>query len=274
MAAKDYELVFEDIIHTVTGNEVEHIDDGSKPGMVDALIHHADGSVAALEFTTVTANAAMQMESFPIELEVPETPHWWDLRYPGVSLSRKEVEEHVPAFIRWLDQFDMDDAEKLGKLIQPTAEWHWFKRTGIRLRRFPGAMSGGRVDILQEGSGAAVDTYLEGLAYWVSNLQDDRLWTDHVAKLARSGYEDQHLAIRVHQSGMPDSLWLGMWDSREIRAPAPTGMGSLARLWLMTAYGTTIVSWSRSDGWASHQYRQKPEPLWELFEGHDSGDAR
>ncbi|HOW01051.1 MAG TPA: hypothetical protein PLY19_06230 [Rhodoglobus sp.] len=260
MTAKPYELFFEDVIRRVTGDTVEHVDDGSAPGMVDALIRRKDGSIAALEITTIAENEAMQMESFSLELEVPETPHWWDLRYPGLSLTRKDLKVHAPALIRWLDQLDLDDAEKLGDWIRSTPEGQWYQRTGIRLRRYPGASGGGRVDILPKGSGSASDSYLEGLADWVESIQSTRHWIDNVAKLERSGYEELHLAIRAHESGMPKSLWMGMWTSGEIRSRQPEGMGQLASLWVLTAWGRTLVQWSRGTGWRSHEHQPPPDP--------------
>ena len=277
MTAKPYEAFFEDVIRRVTGDEVVHVDDGSSARMVDAHIRSADGSVAALEITTVTENRAMQMESLPTDLVLPETPHWWDLRYPGVSLNWKEAELHVPALIRWLDQFKLNDAEKLGDWISPTPEWQWYRRTGIRLRHYAGASHGGRVDILPNGKGAIVDSRLEGLAAWVEGLQQQPIWVENVIKLASSGYDDLHLAIRVHESGMPASLWMGMWDPVDIAASDPNAMEPLTNLWLLSAYGRTVVHWAKDVGWRAREYEVAPNPnaYEELFEGelHDEESA-
>ncbi len=245
----------EEVIRRVTGLPVEHVDDGAVSGYHDAEIYYPDGGVAAVEMTTLSDPVALEMLSFPIELELPETPHWWDFRYPPSRVLRRDIERHVPALVRWLDLLDLDDADKAEDVIYGTAEWAWYERTAVRLRRFSGTSRGGRVDVLPEGSGGAIDEYLEGLAGWVESLQAEPIWIDNVAKLARSGHEELHLAFRLHESRVPFSIWSALWDADEIRSPDPSGMDPLTDLWLFVGYGTTVTRWSREVGWTSHVFR-------------------
>jgi hypothetical protein len=247
------EIFMEEVVRRVTGATVEHVDDGSAPGMVDALITYPGGRRAALETTTVADRKRLQMESFDTALIVPETPHWWELRYPK-PLSRKDIEKHVPVLIAWIDQLGFRDVSELKNLLSGRPEWEWYRRTGVRLRRYEGASTGGRVDILPEGGGGAVDEFLRGLGDWVEGQQGEDWWTSNVAKLARSGYEELHLAVRLHESGMPFPTWMGLWDPTEIRSREPQGMEPLTDLWIIPAYGRTVTRWSRSSGWTATVY--------------------
>jgi hypothetical protein len=251
------EVFIEEVIRRVTGAEVKHVDDGSAPGMIDALISYSDGHTAALETTTVADPKHLQMESFEITLKVPQTPYWWDLRYPK-PLRRKEIETYVPTLIGWMDQLGFHDAKQLENVLSGREEWAWYVRSGVKLRRYEGTTNGGRVEILPDGGGGVVDEYLEGLSEWVEGQQSEDWWTSNVAKLARSGYSELHLAVRLHQSGMPFPTWMGLWDPIEIRSREPNGMEPLSDFWIIPAYGHTVTRWSRSAGWTGTVYEPAP----------------
>jgi hypothetical protein len=251
------EIFLEEVVRRVTGAVVEHVDDGSAPGMVDALIFYPDGRMAALEITTVGNRKHLEMESFDHMLEVPGTPHWWDLRYPG-PLSRRDIERHIPVLIGWMDRLGFEDVSELGKLLAGWPEWQWYENAGVQLRRYKGASTGGRVDILPMGGGGFVDERLEGLCEWVESQQGESWWTSNVEKLARSGHSELHLAVRLHESGMPFPMWMGLWNPTLIQTPEPTGMGPLTDLWILPAYGQTVTRWSARTGWTATVYEPAP----------------
>jgi hypothetical protein len=249
-----YERFIEEVIRRATGLEVEHVDDGSRPRMFDALIRYPDGREAALEMTTVGDRAVMQMRAFPQELEIPTTPHWWDFRYPPTGVRRRDIERHVPKLIEWLDQFDVADAENLPSFLRVTEEARWYESAGVKLRRFGHTSKGGRVDILPDSWGGGVDEKLRTLADWIEELQLQPWWADNVAKVAASGRDELHLALRVHDSGAPFPIWSGLWDPEEVTSRDPNGMAPLTDLWLVGGQGTTVVRWSRGEGWRIHRW--------------------
>lgn len=249
-----HERFIEEVVRRVTGAAVEHVDDGSVPGQYDARLTYPDGRLAALEMTTLADEAALEMLAFPIELELPETPHWWDLRYPRGRVLRKDIKRHVPALVRWLDQLDIDNADKVESWLRVAPEWRWYERSGVRLRRYGTTSRGGRVDVLPDSFGGVVDDKLEGLADWIESLQGEQWWRDNTAKVARSGYEELHLAVRLHDSKVPFGIFAGLWNPEEIRSREPSGMAPLTDLWLVVGYGDTVTRWSSGSGWTVHVY--------------------
>lgn len=253
---RSHERFIEEVVRRVTGALVEHVDDGSVDGLYDARLTYPDGRAAALEMTTLVEPAAMEMLSFPTKLEVPETPHWWDLRYPKGRVSRREIERHIPALVRWLDELDLDDAQEVEDWMKVTPEWEWYDRTGLRLRRYSGASQGGRVDVLPDSFGGVVDSGLDGLADWVEALQEEPWWRENVAKVARSGYDELHLGLRLHESKVPFGIFAGLWNPEEVKSRQPTGMEPLTDLWLIIGYGNTVTRWSAGSGWSVHVYNE------------------
>jgi hypothetical protein len=248
------EAAYERFIARVLHARVEHFDDGSVNGMVDALIYREDRAVAALEVTTVADETVMEMESFDIHIDLPESAYWWDVRYPGASLNQKELKRHLAAVVRLLDAEGLDDAIKLDVSDRSAPEIRWVRENEVRVRRWGAREGGGRAAVLPEASGSFVDERLEGLTDWVLSVQNEPWWTSNVGKLASSGYTELHLAVELHQSGVPAPLWFAFWGGAEIAAQPLTGIEPLTDLWLHGGGGGRVVHWSSQPGWESHPY--------------------
>lgn len=266
MAERADEKTFREIIAFVSGSRVDRFDDGSQNGMVDAIIRHESGQRGAIEFTTIAESAAMEMDSWAFDLRLSGTLHSWEVRYPGRTLSRKLLSKHIPALISALDEAGLDDAEDLPSTFGATDAWRWFSQSGLRLRRYGGEMDAGHVYVLRKGSGAAIDLRLKGLPAWLANIQAQPVWGENVRKLERSGMHELHLGLRVHESGIPIGLWMGLWNPGEIDMPEPKGMAPLSDLWILPPYGRFVIHWSEKSGWTSSEYRLAPAPYDDLFE--------
>ena len=235
------------------GVEVEHADDNRVPGHFDARISYGDGREAALEVTTIGDPKAIEMLSKGTELLIPATRIAWDLRYP-VSVRMKDVQRHIPEIICWCDQFGFTDPRRLREGYLSMPAMRWYERSGVRLMGMPTARRGGVVYVLPEGSGGIVDDELRGLPAWIESQQTAPWFADNRAKLARSGIKELHLFVRVHDTGLPFSLFAGLIDPIQIRATDPRGMAPLTDLWLLPPYGQIATRWSSVEGWSVHSY--------------------
>jgi hypothetical protein len=259
MAERTYEKFLRGVITRSLDAEVEHVDDGSRNGMHDAEVRYPDGRIAAVEFTSVGERAAFQMDSMPTELLLPTTSHWWTLRYGQPGVLWRDIKQHVPVLVTLLDQQSLTDADQLRPSLRGLPAWNWYDRHDLSLSHFGSTSQEGRVDVLPRGGGGVVDSQYTGLNSWVASIQSEPWWEDNVAKLVRSGHTELHLALRVHETGIPFSLLYAIIDGDPIPADHPTGMEPLTDLWIVTSYGTNAVHWSARDGWIVHSYATADE---------------
>jgi hypothetical protein len=88
----------------------------------------------------------------------------------------------------------------------------------------------------------------------------DRLWwTENFVKLTRSSHTELHLALRVHEAGVPFALLSAFMDGDMIPVGDPAGMESLTDLWVVIRYGTNAVHWSARERWTVHNYATPEE---------------
>ena len=251
---RPYELWIEEMIRRAMDVDVEHLDDGSTSGMVDALILYADGSAASVEITTIAEQVALEAAAFPTSIEV-QSHGWWELRYGNPRTSRKDVDRFGRALVRLLEALELTDAAELPEsVLSGLPEGRWLVREGVSLRRYAGVARGGRLDVLPAAMGGGVDEYLVGLADWVEDVQETPAWQDNLSKLVRSGRDELHLALRIHSSGMPFALWSALWDPEEVRSRSPRNMEPLTHLWLFVGTGTTVTRWDSMSGWRILSY--------------------
>jgi hypothetical protein len=167
-------------------------------------------------------------------------------------LNRKQLEKHLPALIKRLGEADLDDAIKLDPWGGSAPELDWYRKSEIRVRWLGRRKDGGRVAVLPDATGGAVDERLEGITEWVHSVRTKPWWTTNVGKLAASGYTELHFAVVLHESGVPFELSSGFWSAETIAAPALTDVELLTDLWLITPSGRYVAHWSRESGWLAH----------------------
>lgn len=254
MPERPYERFMRIVLSRSLGVPVEHVDDGSRPGHHDAEIRYPDGRVAAVEFTTVGDPDALTMDRFPTSLEVPDTPFWWTLRYPVRGVSWRELRQHVPTLVQWLDRLEIRDAADARSHLRGSPEWDWLERNDLSLRHFGPTKNGRRVDVLPDSFGGVVDVNYLGLLPWIDGLQREHWWAENVAKLERSGRAELHLALRAHESGLPFGILSALMDGRQILGEEPRKMEPLTDFWIVAHYGRSAAHWSRGRGWTVHDY--------------------
>lgn len=259
MPERNYERFLRGVLSRSIGADVEQVDDGSRNGMHDAEVRYPDGRIAAVEFTSIGERAAFQMQSLPTELLIPSTPFWWTLRYELSGVLWRDVERHVPVLVAVLDQYGMRDADDLRREFRGLPAWDWYERNDLSLRHFGPVSKGGRVDVLPKASGGVVDSDYLGLNAWVESMQAEPWWGENVAKLARSGRSELHLALRAHDTGVPFSLLAALMDGGPISVGDPSGMDPVTDLWIVIPYGTSAAHWSAREGWAVHNYATPEE---------------
>ncbi len=243
-------LAFE-LVARVLGIAVESHDDGSEPGMVDALIQYGDGEVGALEVTTLADQATMQLEG---ELgdgtyTVAGASLAWHVRIPtGVSLRE---------FRKRLDQV-VHECESAGHTNVEGLRWsgsddaRWFVESRIDLQGFPTSAHPGAVHaIARGGGGGAIDHELTKLVPWLHDEFENEPFAGHIAKLERTGLRERHLFAHVHDSTplLPEDLMLSMTFNETLPVAPLDPPGGLTCLWLVPKFTSSALVWHAYKGW-------------------------
>ena len=114
---------------------------------------------------------------------------------------------------------------------------------------FPETNRPGAIDVLPQGFGGAVADDLDALPDWLADRFDTGLLGNKLAKLARTGRPEQHLFVRVHQSGMPFGLFHPLTWTTAVPSGNLQRHGSLTALWMVARWSRSALRWSAIDGW-------------------------
>jgi hypothetical protein len=242
-----------ELLKRVLGATFTAWDDGTKHRQVDGLFVLADANEgardAALEVTTLGESVALQSESVAAAgaWHVDGAKWAWHISH-GHSLRMNELEEHLADLVLTCEALGVTspDEARLG-----SAAFDWYEDADVRMHGFPESNRPGAMDVVPKGFGGAVAEHLDTLPDW---LRDEcfptPLIAGKLAKLADTGRPEQHLFIRVHQTGMPFSLFDPL-GRRDIVPTAPLDApAGLTGLWLVPRWGSgTLLRWDARLGW-------------------------
>ena len=89
---------------------------------------------------------------------------------------------------------------------------------------------------------------MAGMVEWLTEQLDVRLTTE-VGKLERTALAEQHLFLRVHQSGIPEQLLVNLSFEDHVPVELFPGHGQLTGIWIAADWGSGVLRWSAHDGW-------------------------
>jgi hypothetical protein len=241
------------------GLAVRHVDDGSEPGMHDAVITFPDGHEAALEVTALANSDIVTMRrsadteiphSVPLRLE-------WIATYSGL-VPRKEMRKWLPILADLCEQQGETDVDFLAE-EQGHPALDWYRDSEITaFRGFRTSRPGVIKTAMAAGGAAWVNPVLFELTDFVNSLPGTATYDDNVAKLYRSGYAELHLYLSLELSMIPPELLVNWWSDNPVTLPPAdeiTLPPPLTDLWLDSGIeGLAVFHWSRTTGWEVHPY--------------------
>jgi hypothetical protein len=253
-------LAFE-IVHRVLDAAVDHHDDNSVAGMVDATITYADGTEAALEVTTLGDQAVMQARSLIVgkHFDVPGAEWAWhatvsaaDSRVfePNVAALVLACEREEVGNVRYLDAYDPDTEALLA----------WAGEIDLTLIVLTGHTQKGRVFVASPGAGGFTDHAVPGFCRWLeSQCATNRAAIRSVRKLEASGTTKQHLFLRVHQSALDDQLVISVTDVQSLPVEELVAPENVTDVWVLVEWMDGVLhwdgtSWHRARGWHDRSF--------------------
>jgi hypothetical protein len=253
MMRREEQAAFDLVARVLRVNVVPY-DNNSSPAMVDALFATCDGLEGALEVTTIAEGVAMAVSGLLGDgvFDLPCGRWGWYARLPA-GTSVREFRTHLVAAALACEETGVTTPSKYPHDVSPSDDVAWFTANDVELTGVPGSTAPGRVSavLLSEGSGM-VDDFLIDLAPWLDAQFAAQPFQSHVEKLQRTGRPEQHLFVRVFGSSMPEELLVSaafhdIIPEWELSAPR-----NLTGLWLVVEFASTVLFWSRSNGWQRH----------------------
>lgn len=239
-----------EVLRRVLGVEVAHEDDGSSPGMVDALFEYPDGRLGALEVTTLGDRRAMEREALTAKRDwAVEGAAWAWMVHVGDGVDLRDLAKHLPVLIRECEEIGVTDPRQVRGARTQSVAHTWLDGVDVRFHGYPTSRRHGAVDVLPAGSGGAVFEGLDGLPAWLEARLEEADLQRKLEKLRRTGREELHLFLRVHDTALPFSLYYPLaWGEA-----VPDGLdppADLTGLWLAPAWRNPILSWRSDIGWS------------------------
>lgn len=251
MNRRPEERFAEELLRRVLGIQVSHRDSGMPERMVDVLFRLPDGREGALEVTTIGQSEALERESIAAKTEwiVPQATWSWVI-HVGDGVLIRDLKKYLPILVIACEKQGVSDPHSASPGKREREAFEWFFESNISMHGFPETNRPGAIDVLPNGGGGAVYENLDELPEWLEGRLKDPDLARKIAKLEKTGRQELHLFLRVHDTAMPFSLYHPLaWDdyipSRELEPP-----GRLTGLWLVPTWKNPILWWSATDGWA------------------------
>lgn len=241
---------------------VDHSLEQTAPGQVDALLIYPSGQQAALEVSIVCDEQAVKLASIlgkrKFRWQVNDSRLWWSVTLdPGTNV--KEFGKYLPEALKLHEQHGIlafDDMFS-PNIVDSSPALQWFEKHQVSVVGFTNVTDEenyplrhpGTVNVTPGGRGGVI-----GSANIVPKWLSDRATTagtqvwNKLAKLARSGYAEQHLFLFVDYSADTFEFAWVVGDDEEIPTEPPN-LGHATDLWLVAMSSSSYLRWSRARGW-------------------------
>ena len=246
------------VAHGLLGATVVHHDDGSRPGMVDAVITYADGRTAALEVVTDTDPGYRRIRARLAKggevIDAPDLKFTWHITVSD-DADNREIHrrvvfilgqmEYVPPRpeLGWPDGRRWQDHETYENV---------FRWLGI-VRATPNDTYGEAAKVIITsrslwGFGGTPDDIPTWVVEFLSTTADDV-----PKKLVASGHEERHAFVWATIT--TDYSVLSVLDGDALPTSPPRLPPGVTHVWIGALYGgSRTLRWQPDDGW-SEVYR-------------------
>lgn len=241
-----------EIIRRVLGHEVESIDDGSQPAMVDGGWTDHGGRRHLVEVTRLMPPDMGQLlgllngQDYKVAAE-QVARRWSASVEPTVDL--RSLEAELDSMLAHCEQVGLRhladvpwrelDEWPLGRHVQAGDLDAW-----CRDERSPGY-----IEVLPPGRGGGASG-MDVVPPWLSHqLVTDPLLVRKVEKLRRWEADQRHLFLGVHDYGVPFAVGYAFWNADATPDAPPTLPEGLDAVWMAPAISKPPLTWLPGRGW-------------------------
>lgn len=229
------------------GVTAESNDHSGRQGVVDFVLHYADGHDAAMEVTSVAGEGKRQLYSLLAKYETLPNPGAWTWS-ATIDHSRDlpELIERCGRVIEYCERNGIARPKRAYQhrsnpdiqwLMQSTADLHGSpnlpKWDADRERERP-------LSLTQAGAGGTVDESLSRFAPTVDEVIGQAHVQKRIAKLGRSGHKEQHLFLVIDHTGLPFDVSCGLMSGTVTPPSAPKLPGAVTHLWLLITFTPNV----------------------------------
>ena len=232
------------------------------PNQVDAVLTTAEGTAfAALEVTTLCDQATAESERLLSRdrhrWHFPGLRWWWSVEMPA-SVRLNEAKKHLPVALRLFEEQGITHPQPNPFGPPPSVPaTKWYVDNHVSAHGFINVATDGSSRMREPGSVMVTSPAVGGfsgnvdeISLWISTeLKSSPLLRSKLAKLQRSGFDEQHLFLFVDPSGAPYSVFDNL--AGELGVPTATPeLETITHLWLFPAYSFSraLLTWER-DRW-------------------------
>lgn len=258
-ALDPHELYITERVAETIGATWKQHDDNSEPGMYDVALTHATGAQAALEISRAADDVAFWLEAYCSKPRPAPGKYDWTVTVPvGRGLTPKILDKFLPALIKECDAANVHTPDALPEVRNwypgnggPNwAGWYVAARSsGLVMQRYVRALERPQISFALS-SGGNIDRGLRTLDEWICTQVTEPWFASNVEKLERSGLEELHLGVSLHDVAVPEDLLMSFMRTTGIDSTSSLDAGPLTDLWLFVPFAPVFVHWTKNDGWA------------------------
>ncbi len=241
------------------GVTAEPWDIAGREGVVDAMLHLADGRRAAFEVTVLAADGALHTARLlnRDDHKWPLPGVWWWTISVGSAADFRRLKSIYTRIILLCEAAGVSNPELRGWDPSADEAVQWLVReSSSEMTGHPSVlaaeMTGGPFAmVVPLGRGGAVDESLSSLAEALHDaFQAQAHVQRHFDKLARADADERHLFIPLHDTALPENVAIALqFDSKALPPDPPPVPDFITHLWLAPRFARRVLLWIRGTGW-------------------------
>lgn len=167
----------------------------------------------------------------------------------GKGVQMLELKRHLATLVLACERHRVNDPRLLPYDRRPDDAMEWFESSDLSIHGVATTRRPGAIDVLPSGGGGAAFDHLDGLPSWLADRLRASDLSANVEKLRASGHDELHLFLRVHDTGIPFSLYDPLAFSNVVPTSTLDVPQGLAGVWLAPAWRNPILWWGARTEW-------------------------
>lgn len=225
--------------------------------MVDGLVYRSDGSIAALEITTIADEASMQSEAMLAragnQWDIDGLAWVWSVHLAG-TVQHRQLKPQLAELLHLLESQNIWHSHDPRLWYPPVFDEfsddvrRWITTNQLEVVGHPTLPNQGHVWVLPLGFGGAVPG-IDVVPGWLSDeLKTDTL-QENIDKLVDSGQTETHLFLWVLNHGMPTEVFLGLTSNSDVPTTPLVMPDGLSWVWVGHSTTSPALVYSQEHNW-------------------------
>ncbi len=247
------------VVEVLDVEQAEAWDVDGRQNAVDVMLTLRDGRTAAFEVTNLGEEDALTLARLleKIKYKWPVVGDWfWRIEVGSVAdLDRLKL--CYDEIIRICETAGEPDPRRIegGWPTHPNVRW-LVRESSSEMIGFPNIpatnLKRPMTEVVPRVGAGFVDESLSGFAAGLAKAFEKPHVQQHFDKLARSGADERHLFIPLHDSALPFSVSSELVFKETLPPDPPVVPDSVTHLWLAPAGSPRVLLWSRAEGWRNY----------------------